>query len=1215
MTTQTVAPLWKDLIEIPEHRSTFVLKLTEGIDNAHETVDKYVVTPSIAQRFDQTLSLIDTAVKSSQSQGAFLHGSFGSGKSHFMAVLNLLLKGFGPARSIEALTDVVVKHAWMKERKFLMIPYHMLGAASMETAILGGYVDYVETHHPDARLPGVFLADSILENAESLRTKMGDTTFFTELNAGASSAASGGWGELEVGWDSQSYEVAREAGPRSAQREKLVGDVVRYLLPSVRDSARAGTEQKFVSFDEGLSIISRHAAELGYDGLILFLDELILWLSGKAADVKFLRQELDKVPKLVEAQHADRPIPIISFVARQRDLREMLGDAMIGEERTRLGLSVEWWQGRFDTVELEDRNLPIIASERLLRPKNLEAREQIRQSFDRFASGLKKTSRDTMLTTRHDEKDFGLVYPFSPALVQALIVLSTTLQRDRTALKLMQTLLIRKRDELRLGDVIPVGDLWDVIAEGDEPMNEFMRRMMRTARRLWEHKLHPVLVRQHGIDPTEPGAVVDPTAAGHFQNDARLLKTMLIAALVPKLEVFEELTVERLVALNHGSVRAPIPGAEQGMAMRKLSNWASEVNEISLQGTTNPVLQIRLEDVDIEPLLKQADNVDSRANRRRKVKDLLYGWLGLTENHALRADYNLEWRGARRTVHIAYGNVREMSSERLTSDGEHWLIVVDYPFDEGTHGPADDRAVLNEYREGHRSESDTIAWLPSFIDAKGKELLGRLLKIEDVLARFDEYASNLRQEDRPIARTMLENNKRAVESRLELALHAAYGLSRDDTQLIDDSKTIPDHLHTLKRGFTPTIPFGKSFPDALEALARQAMVAKYPAAARIPDEALRAREVQKLYDVIRDSIEAEDNRAFVESAALRRQMVHYAEPLKLGTQGETHFVYKRFWSDEIHQRLQPGDAPISVGNIYALLDPPDASTGLPHVLKDLIVLAFADMEDMLVSRHGQEFDAAIGTLRPDDSLERRRLPNEATWNRACELAEAVFNVRPPRMRNARNVQHLAREISTAATPSRLAGLQIADRLTQVCATHLGLTHDIVAATKRHAIARQMRELLLATECDEPTALIEALVAVAVGEHDRKAIQTAMAKAVHNLAILNDPSLWNVIGKLANKQELSVAERGLITEAEQILASPEHATHLETLRNLEKRIIDLVFVVPPQPPRPDPTPPPPPTDSFTITDDTASAQAAIDWLHTQLQTHAGKKIVVSVRVEE
>lgn len=79
--------LWKDLIDIPEEQDTFVLKLTSGIADPERTVDHYVVTDSLADRFNDALSLISDGLavgRSGQpeSQGAFLHGSFGSGKSH-----------------------------------------------------------------------------------------------------------------------------------------------------------------------------------------------------------------------------------------------------------------------------------------------------------------------------------------------------------------------------------------------------------------------------------------------------------------------------------------------------------------------------------------------------------------------------------------------------------------------------------------------------------------------------------------------------------------------------------------------------------------------------------------------------------------------------------------------------------------------------------------------------------------------------------------------------------------------------------------------------------------------------------------------------------------------------------------------------------------------------------------------------------------------------
>jgi hypothetical protein len=56
-----------------------------GIDS-ESTIRDYVVTPQLADDFDQALELIRSAVETNASRAAYLDGSFGSGKSHFMAV-------------------------------------------------------------------------------------------------------------------------------------------------------------------------------------------------------------------------------------------------------------------------------------------------------------------------------------------------------------------------------------------------------------------------------------------------------------------------------------------------------------------------------------------------------------------------------------------------------------------------------------------------------------------------------------------------------------------------------------------------------------------------------------------------------------------------------------------------------------------------------------------------------------------------------------------------------------------------------------------------------------------------------------------------------------------------------------------------------------------------------------------------------------------------
>ena len=58
---------------------------------------------------------------------------------------------------------------------------------------------------------------------------------------------------------------------------------------------------------------------------------------------------------------------------------------------------------------------------------------------------------NTLLTRAGDRDMFRQVYPFSPALVQTLVAISSLLQRERTALKLMLQLLVNQRDVLQLG--------------------------------------------------------------------------------------------------------------------------------------------------------------------------------------------------------------------------------------------------------------------------------------------------------------------------------------------------------------------------------------------------------------------------------------------------------------------------------------------------------------------------------------------------------------------------------------------------------------------------------------------------------------------------------------------------------------------------------------------------------------------------------------------
>ena len=141
----------------------------------------------------------------------------------------------------------------------------------------------------------------------------------------------------------------------------------------------------------------------------------------------------------------------------------------------------------------------MIAQKRVLRPKNDACRAELEEAFEKTAQ-VRQEIMEILLTREADRAMFKMVYPFSPALIQALVAVSSALQRERTALKIMLQLLVNRRDTLRLGDVIPLGDLWDVVAHGDEAFTDVMRVNFENAKKLYQNKLLPMLEQQHEID-------------------------------------------------------------------------------------------------------------------------------------------------------------------------------------------------------------------------------------------------------------------------------------------------------------------------------------------------------------------------------------------------------------------------------------------------------------------------------------------------------------------------------------------------------------------------------------------------------------------------------------------------------------------------------------------------------------------------------------------
>src|ERR1051326_1023279 len=81
----TMTKLISALLDLPERvrKGDFVLNLSTGVSEPEKTLAQYVVTPQLVECFDVALNMIKSAVNAGSAKAAYLHGSFGSGKSHY----------------------------------------------------------------------------------------------------------------------------------------------------------------------------------------------------------------------------------------------------------------------------------------------------------------------------------------------------------------------------------------------------------------------------------------------------------------------------------------------------------------------------------------------------------------------------------------------------------------------------------------------------------------------------------------------------------------------------------------------------------------------------------------------------------------------------------------------------------------------------------------------------------------------------------------------------------------------------------------------------------------------------------------------------------------------------------------------------------------------------------------------------------------------------
>ena len=1195
-----MSALLKDVLVIPERAGTedYVLRLTDSVGSGSQrALDEYVVTPALVDSFDSALALVAEAVSSRTSRGAFLAGSFGSGKSHFMAVLHALLRRDAGARSKTELQGVVARHdPVLAEKKILPLVFHLLGAESMEAALFAGYERQVRELHPGAPLPALHRSDGVLADAENQRRRMGDEAFFSELNGG--DAPADAWsGLLGTGtWTAATYDAARAASPGNEERQKLVTALAAKFFTSYTQQAA------WVDLDTGLVAVAAHAKALGYDAVVLFLDELVLWLAFAVQDRDFFRRESQKLTKLVEAGAGQRAIPLVSFVARQMDLRRWFADAgASGAEQDALDTAFRHQEGRFATITLGDDNLPYVARQRVLQRRDdadgdqvigdaLSQLERRQAVWDVLLDGVNTDESHRGA----DEAAFKLTYPFSPALVSTLRSLASVMQRERTALKVMQQMLVDQRESLTVDEVIPVGDAYEYIVTGQSALDSTIAALFRSATRLYEDKLRPLMLAGYNLTEDAVAALVaagTPLPRG-FLADDRLAKTLLLAALAPNVPALKEITASRLASLNHGSIVSPLPGAEASTVLTKVRGWAREVPQLKVDvAGRNPVIRVQLSDVDFESVVERAKGEDNDGRRRELVKDLVARALGIPLGNpdVLGVHrHSIVWRGSRREVDVVFGNVRDVSwltEEHFRARPGTWRVVIDHPFDDAGHSAAEDLARVDRLREGGM-DSRTVVWLPRFLSEDRMREVRRLVVLEWLLTgsgeRWTASSDHLSEIDRHQARGLLEQERTARTAGLERAIQEAYGAAAPSAGTLVADDAHDRVLVSLDRGFTPAEPVGADLASAFAHLLDQALASSCPSHPRFEpgEREVAVKELVAVHAHVERAMADPDHRVRLEGdvAAVRR----VATPLGVGTAAETYFILTedrlRPWATEITKAMSregvgQNDA-VTVAQLRDWIAAVEPAWGLRPEVADLVLLTWGALRQ----RAWHHFGASIatprpGALRPEMELRTQAMPLGDHWQRATARAAVLFGTTTTPYLTAARVSEFTQQVQ-AAVEARTREVAALVPAVDKAYGRVGRGDD----GGRLATARAAEDLLTTlARAGGPVPLIDALATTASPSTD-EVLATSIARA-GPVARAVESYRWERLARLRGAARddgpRAASARVILGRIEAAVAAEEFASSLAPVLEASENDVFAWFEaetpapVPPPAPKPEP----------------------------------------------
>lgn len=1109
----------------------FVVKLRESDpkgDEVKKLVDDYVVTPAVAAELPRILDDMQQVFHRGEEYGRFIHGSFGSGKSHFMTMLSLLIEGASAAwdKPDPNFVQLRPKHQkWLGEAKLLVVRLHMLSVRGKDTSLDRAiYEAFNAALKQRNKAPFEFLnVDGVLDEIRREAIEYGDVVWARLAQANILGSRA-------------DFDDIVAGGPKG--RERLARA---WLTFKGRQIAQAGIDPRWT---EGIRRMGTHAKEQGFGGIVLMIDEFLLWLAEKTGQ-EFVR-EINDLNVIVDHTTGQRPAPVFVFVARQRNLQEFFPDLV---DESKIHEHIDHHAKRFELTRLQDVELRHIVKGRVLRPKLPDAvASVVRDLAARHDKIL------PALLAGADHAYLADVYPFHPALIEMLVDVTSLMQRERSALRLLYELLVVHCPNLPLGEFIPIGSAFDAIfpASGVEASKKV--ELLQDVHHQYHNRL--ALAMQQMV--ADPSTEFDDSRRKALDQ---LVKTVLLAEVSPRLKG-GGLTVERLVQLNSVDVEGETFRGRARVAETDLLALSQLIPDLQIAGQGRTALvRFVLGKVSLGEILARArSKVDNPAQRFKvfwaalKKALVIQNLKGFEDGGPNSGDLDIVWRKTNRRGALKLGNVREMPYADFEPPPGTFRILIDYPWDEPGYSVDADRLRAANARQRNGNKF-TVCWLPRHMTPNELGVLTEIAAVRFLLtdAGQQELLETLGLNDRNKVVEQAGVRASTLSSQLDDLLKEVYNAHGELVALTSDMDGSRPH---------PTLR------ENLEHIATLLMDRRFPQHPPFGAEPKKA----DLELLLKWMIEAgESNVSVSYDDATGKVLKTLGHPLELVNLGQTKATL-RLDTRYIKDVLQRVDQPMTSWEPIA--DHLRETYGLPQQVVDLFLCFLCQRDHRALNEaSGEPLTVSIGgSVALRIKLQRGTLIDAPDWHRLRDLGAHLFAItRPAAHRSLQTQDRFASDLRSAGQGRRTVLQGLHQRLVNLGAENGARREEVANANTRLAPLSQ-------ATTDSHRSLTEFLTQWPAEDADPLRSVVQQCETVRDaLAEVND-SAWHNLRDGAEHPEIGSDVRAHLdlltthlcaTQAELPITKPWVAAWNKRAQELIRQLIRK----PPPPPLP-PLPPSP-----------------------------------------